>query len=463
MTSPAKKLLKTGETTKKAQPKEKAPAKGKAAPKKKAASRGTGSQEGTSSAPPPSQVPEEQQTPRTGNVQLEMGSRANQHTILDRVVLEPGDEFLYVNVEAKREFIRRHSRPFVPERELDIYGMEKESIIENFDRRQWKYLAKRPEDYNENLVRLFYANAGFHPGSVVVLRDIEVRYDAATINKFFHLPEVSTEPFQQLKMATTYEELIQTLCPRGSKWQKGEHWFRRGELSREAKVWMYFVSSRLMPTKSTAKTYAPRLTLMYAIMKRTPVNVGAIIHAEIRRCLGDTSLGLMFPSLITTLCDRAGVPTYADDRLTRSPQPIFPYHKLQPASGPLGEGDSDLPDAGPSGVHAARPEQRARRGRQEAEPQLPEYVGQWMDVMEENVGWFKKMMKAMAAALQCRTDDIVEPRPFPPRPRYDGASTSAANEQAQAAATTLVAQAWEEYERGRQEEEGGAHEDDQDN
>ena len=77
----------------------------------------------------------------------------------------------------------------------------------------------------------------------------------------------------------------------------------RGDLTEEAKVWFYFISSVLMPSKHLSIMRREEAILLYALLKGYKINVGKIIEKSIlgyseSKCRG------MIPHLaiITRLC-----------------------------------------------------------------------------------------------------------------------------------------------------------------
>ena len=82
----------------------------------------------------------------------------------------------------------------------------------------------------------------------------------------------------------------------------------RGDLTEEAKVCFYFISSVLMPSKYFSTVRREEAILLYALMKGYKINVGKIIEKSI---LGysESKCGGMIPHLatITKLCIQGGV------------------------------------------------------------------------------------------------------------------------------------------------------------
>ena len=81
-----------------------------------------------------------------------------------------------------------------------------------------------------------------------------------------------------------------------------------GDLTKEAKVWFYFISTVLMPSKNISTVRREEAVLLYALLKGYKINVVKIIEKSIlgsskRKCRG------MIPhsATITRLCIQGGV------------------------------------------------------------------------------------------------------------------------------------------------------------
>ena len=90
----------------------------------------------------------------------------------------------------------------------------------------------------------------------------------------------------------------------------------RIDLKQIAKAWVKFLKSRLMPTTNTTTISQDRLILLYAIVKGLAINVGKIIEQEIKKCATkkQKSATLLFPSLISGICEALGVKFMASDK-----------------------------------------------------------------------------------------------------------------------------------------------------
>ena len=82
----------------------------------------------------------------------------------------------------------------------------------------------------------------------------------------------------------------------------------KGDLTEEAKVWFYFISSVLRPSKHLSTVGREEVILFYTLLKGYKINVGKIIENSIlgyfeRKCRGM----IPYPTTITGLCIQGGV------------------------------------------------------------------------------------------------------------------------------------------------------------
>ena len=72
-------------------------------------------------------------------------------------------------------------------------------------------------------------------------------------------------------------------------------------LTKEAKIWHYFVGARFMPSSHLSDVTRDRAIVIYYIVTRKTIHVGSVMHASILHNINGVVVGLYFPSLITTL------------------------------------------------------------------------------------------------------------------------------------------------------------------
>nr|KYP34118.1 hypothetical protein KK1_044956 [Cajanus cajan] len=158
-------------------------------------------------------------------------------------------------------------------------------------RRKWEKLASYMAPANISVVREFYCNARVlsneFPEYTSYVRGIMIRFDAATINTFLgaHLSEGLRDFNTQAGEDISHPP---------------------GRFDSMAKIWVAFIHANLSPSCHTSDVLESRALLLYAIMDKKAIDVGALIADEIRNCAQHTGI-LGHPSLITHLYHRAGV------------------------------------------------------------------------------------------------------------------------------------------------------------
>ena len=82
-----------------------------------------------------------------------------------------------------------------------------------------------------------------------------------------------------------YQKIVDLLTDGKGKWsstRKNPHEFiARGSLTEEAKVWLYFICSVLLPSKQLSTVREKEAILLYAILKSYKFSVGKIIENSI--------------------------------------------------------------------------------------------------------------------------------------------------------------------------------------
>ena len=82
----------------------------------------------------------------------------------------------------------------------------------------------------------------------------------------------------------------------------------RGDLTEEAKVWFYFISYVLMPSKHLSIVKREEVILLYALLKSYKINVGKIVEKSILSYSESKCRGIIpHPAIITRLCIHWGV------------------------------------------------------------------------------------------------------------------------------------------------------------
>ena len=118
--------------------------------------------------------------------------------------------------------------------------------------------------------------------------------------------------FKKLVENPNHEKIIDLLTGGQGKWEairKNPHYvIRRGSLTEEAKVWFYFLSLVILPTKHLYAVIKQEAIILYALLKGYKMNVRGLIEGSIRGYHLSNKRGLIpHPATISRLCIFAGV------------------------------------------------------------------------------------------------------------------------------------------------------------
>ena len=175
----------------------------------------------------------------------------------------------------------------------------------------WRALCQPPHPAAMSVVREFYANLASHVLKKVRVRGILVDFSAESINSYYSLDHVPSEPFDRLYEHPDYPEVIRVLTNGRGEWKVNNEGhavhFKAKHLAFIPKVWHHFITSRLIPTKNVCEVTAKRALLNYAIIQDIPFDVGQVIEDAILHNR-DAKMNLGHPFLIFGLCKQAGVP-----------------------------------------------------------------------------------------------------------------------------------------------------------
>lgn len=144
--------------------------------------------------------------------------------------------------------------------------------------------------------------------------------------------------------------------------QRGARSCKRQDLNDEAKLWFYFIRHTIMQTGHVFSLNQERKFLIDVILDGSPINIGQIIEKQIKQCASRIASELLFPSLLTTMCRKAGVATSNQGRISYAVGTItlhdirrfMPMQKLS-ASQPLVVPDHPPPEEGAMDINVAPP------------------------------------------------------------------------------------------------------------
>ena len=175
----------------------------------------------------------------------------------------------------------------------------------------WRALCQPPHPAAMSVVREFYANLDSHVLKKVRVRGILVDFSAESVNSFYSLDHVPSEPFNLLYEHPNYPEVIRVLTNGQGEWKinSAGHavYFKAKHLAFIPKVWHHFITSRLIPMTNVCEVNAKCALLNYAIIQDLPFDVGQVIEDAILHNR-DVKMNLGHPFLIFGLCKRAEVP-----------------------------------------------------------------------------------------------------------------------------------------------------------
>ena len=175
----------------------------------------------------------------------------------------------------------------------------------------WRALCQPPHPAAMSVVREFYANLASHIVKKVRVRGVLVDFSAESINSYYSLDHVPSEPFDRLYERPDYPEIIRVLTNGRGEWKLNSEGlavhFKAKHLAFIPKVWHHFITSRLVPKTNVCEVTAKCALLNYAIIQDIPFDVGQVIEGAILHNR-DAKMNLGHPFLIFGLCKRAGVP-----------------------------------------------------------------------------------------------------------------------------------------------------------
>ena len=147
----------------------------------------------------------------------------------------------------------------------------------------------------------------------VYMRGVSVPFGHKRINEMFKLKELKhNSKFKKLVENPNHEKIIDLLTGGQGKWEatrKNPHYvINIGSLTEEAKVWFYFLSSVILPTKHLYAVREQEAIILYALLKGYKMNVGGLIEGLTRGYHLSNKRGLIaHPTTISRLCIFVGV------------------------------------------------------------------------------------------------------------------------------------------------------------
>ena len=150
-------------------------------------------------------------------------------------------------------------------------------------------------------------------GRKVYVRGKWIYFNKEKINGLFNLKvQKGGSKFKRLLKEPEDQRIVDLLTVDKGKWKATKKTpyesIARGDLTKEAKVWFYFISLVLLPSKHLSIVRRNEAILLYALLKGYKINVGKIIENSILSYSRSRCRGLIpHPATITNLCLLGGV------------------------------------------------------------------------------------------------------------------------------------------------------------
>ena len=137
------------------------------------------------------------------------------------------------------------------------------------------------------IIREFYANGKERDEFQVFVRGKWVKFDCTTINHYYGLADIEDDQYQVLLESdeTNWDDIKNALCKEPVMWKRytngGLKSFPGQAMKEIAKIWHYFVCTKLQPTTNVSAVMKSRVTLVYAILEGMKIDVGLVIQHSI--------------------------------------------------------------------------------------------------------------------------------------------------------------------------------------
>ena len=175
----------------------------------------------------------------------------------------------------------------------------------------WRAICQPPRPAAMSVVQEFYANLASHIVKKVRVRGVLVDFSAESINQFYNLDPVPSEPFDRLYERPNYPVVIRVLTNGRGEWKLNNDGnavhFKAKHLSYILKVWHHFITSLLIPTTNVCEVTAKSALLNHAIIQDISFDVGQVIEDAILHNR-EAKMNLGHPFLIYDLCKQVRVP-----------------------------------------------------------------------------------------------------------------------------------------------------------
>ncbi|XP_045786908.1 uncharacterized protein LOC123882145 [Trifolium pratense] len=239
------------------------------------------------------------------------------------------DNFHFISLVHQERYSKfMANRKFVPERNIRLEGDKFSDIQAMIVARGWVELTSFAKEASTTLAKEFFANAYQGPSKedgndkndlmqfTSFVRGKMVPFHDEIINQLFGLENYEQCSFEARKAKGSkidHQEIHSTLCKPEADWVRKKDGsplkLRTIDLTPNAKAWATFVLHTLLPCSNVSDLPIQKATLLTAIIKGEPVNVGRLLADDLwstANCSSPTSY-INHASLISKLCERVGV------------------------------------------------------------------------------------------------------------------------------------------------------------
>ena len=174
-------------------------------------------------------------------------------------------------------------RDFIGERGFNKWISPFQELIES---KGWHLLCEHKAPGFVDVVKEFYANMVGTKGKVVYVKGRWVSFSREQINQTFNLKERKDgSKFKRLAEDTNFQKIVDLLTDGKGKWnatKKNTHEsISKGALIEQAKVWFYFLSSIILPSKHLYTIREKEVVFIYAILKGYKFSADKLIENSI--------------------------------------------------------------------------------------------------------------------------------------------------------------------------------------
>ena len=181
-------------------------------------------------------------------------------------------------------------------------------LSEMLEKRGWQSLGEHKAPGCAAWVKEFFSNMVEDEGKKVYVKGKLIDFSKEIINGLFNLKvQKDGSKFKRLLKEPKYQKIVDLLITGKGKWKARKKTLyesiARCDLTEEAKVWFYFISSVLLLSKHLSTVRRNEAILLYALLKGYRINVGKIIENSILSYSRSKCRGLIpHPAIITSLC-----------------------------------------------------------------------------------------------------------------------------------------------------------------